>query len=135
MVIMFHIKYEENKIVFESLLVMKIFVWNHYNDIIMSTMASQFTSLMIVYSTVYSGADQRKHQSSTSLAFVWEIHWWPVNSWHKGPVMHKVFPFDDVIFGSEKSYVPLCDDEVTGRIQKWLAKGHPIHQQTRRMLQ
>ena len=37
----------------------------------MSAMAPQITSLMIVYSTFYSGADQRKHQSSTSLAFVW----------------------------------------------------------------
>ena len=43
----------------------------HYGDIIMGTMASQITSLAIVYSTVYSGADQRKHQSSASLAFVW----------------------------------------------------------------
>ena len=41
----------------------------HYSDIIMSTMASQFTSLTIVNSTVYSGADQRKHQSFASLAF------------------------------------------------------------------
>ena len=41
------------------------------------------------------GADQRKHQSSASLAFVWGIHRWPVNSPHKGPV--KMFPFDDVI--------------------------------------
>ena len=46
----------------------------------MSTMASQITSLTIVYSTAYSGADQRKHQSSASLAFVWGIHWGPVNS-------------------------------------------------------
>ena len=36
----------------------------------MGTMASQITSLTIVYSTVYSDADQRKHQSSASLAFV-----------------------------------------------------------------
>ena len=36
-------------------------------------MASQITSLTIVYSTVYSDADQRKHQSSASLAFVREI--------------------------------------------------------------
>ena len=36
----------------------------------MGAMASQITSLMIVYSTVYSGADQRKRQSSASLAFV-----------------------------------------------------------------
>ena len=41
----------------------------HYNDVIMSAMASQITSLTIVYSTVYSGADQRKYQSSVSLAF------------------------------------------------------------------
>ena len=41
----------------------------HYNDVITSTMASQITSLMIVYSTVYSGTDQRKQQSSASLAF------------------------------------------------------------------
>ena len=50
----------------------------HYNDVIMTKMASQMTSLTIVYSTVYS--DQRKHQSSASLAFV-----------------RKMFPFDDVI--------------------------------------
>ena len=42
----------------------------HYGDVIMGTMASQFTSLTIVYSTFYSGVDQRKHQSPTSLAFV-----------------------------------------------------------------
>ena len=46
----------------------------HYDDVIMSMMASQITSLTIVYSTVYSGADQSKHQSSASLAFVWGIH-------------------------------------------------------------
>ena len=44
----------------------------HYDDVIMGEMASQITSL-IVYSTVYSDADQSKHQSSASLAFVWEI--------------------------------------------------------------
>ena len=59
----------------------------HYSDIIMSTITSQITSLTIVYSTVYS--DQRKHQSSASLAFVREIHRWPVNSPHKGPVTWK----------------------------------------------
>ena len=68
-----------------------------HSDVIMSTMASQITSLTIVYSTVYSGADQRKHQSSASLTFVRGIHRWPVNSPHKGPVMRKMFPFDDVI--------------------------------------
>ena len=46
----------------------------HYIDVIMTTMASQITSLTVVYSTVYSDADQSKHQSSASLAFVWGIH-------------------------------------------------------------
>ena len=63
----------------------------------MGAIASQITSLTIVYSTVYSDADQRKHQSSVSLAFVREIHRGPVNSPHKWPVTRKMFPFDDVI--------------------------------------
>ena len=71
-------------------------VW-HYDDVIMGTIASQITSLTSVYSTVYSGADQSKHQSSASLAFVWGIHRGPVNSPHKWPVTRKMFPFDDVI--------------------------------------
>ena len=69
----------------------------HYSDVIRGAMASQITSLTIVYSTVYSGAGQRKHQSSASLTFVRGIHRWPVNSPHKGPVTWKMFPFDDVI--------------------------------------
>ena len=50
----------------------------HYNDVIMEAIASQITSFTIVYSCVYSDADQSRHQSSASLAFVWEIHrdWW-----------------------------------------------------------
>ena len=47
---------------------------SHYIDVIMTTMASQITGLTIVYSTVYLDADQSKHQSSASLAFVWGIH-------------------------------------------------------------
>ena len=74
---------------------------NHYNDVTMSLMASQITSLTIVYSTVYSGADQRKHQSSASLAFVCAGNSpEPVNSSHKWPVTRKMFPFDDVIMSS-----------------------------------
>ena len=46
----------------------------HYTDVIMTMMASQITSLTVVYSTVYSDADQSKHQSSASLGFVWGIH-------------------------------------------------------------
>ena len=67
----------------------------------MDTIASQITSLTIVYSIVYSGTDQRKHQSSASLAFVRGIHRGPVNSPHKGPVTRKMFPFDDVIMLSK----------------------------------
>ena len=52
-------------------------ILSHYNDLIMRTMASQIISLTIVYSTVYSGADQRKHQSSASLACVWGFQRWP----------------------------------------------------------
>ena len=69
----------------------------HYTDVIMSEVASQITSLASVYSTVKLGVDQRKHQSSASLAFVRGIHRRPVNSSHKGPVTRKMFPFDDVI--------------------------------------
>ena len=70
--------------------------FTHYSDVIMSAMESQITSLTIVYSTVYSGANQRKHQSSASLAFVRGIHRCP----YKGPATRKMSPFDDVIMKS-----------------------------------
>ena len=65
----------------------------------MSTMASRITGIWIVYSTLCSGADQRKHLSSdaASLAFVRGIHRSSVNSQEIGPVTRKMFPFDDVI--------------------------------------
>ena len=64
----------------------------------MGTMASQITSLTIVYSSVYSGADERKHQS------------FPVNSPHKWPVTRKMFPFDDVIRSAvSRSAVVSCE--------------------------
>ena len=69
----------------------------HYSDVIMDAIASQITSLTIVYSTVYLGTNQRTHSCSASLAFVRGIHWWPVNSPHKWPVTQKMFPFDDVV--------------------------------------
>ena len=62
----------------------------------MGTIAFQITTLTIVYTTVYPDADQRKHQISASLAFVWGFHRGPVNSSHKWPVTLKMFPFDDV---------------------------------------
>ena len=70
---------------------------DHYDDVIMGAIASLITSLTIVYSTVYSDANQRKPQSSASLASVWGIHRGPVNSPHKWPVTRKMFSFDDVI--------------------------------------
>ena len=80
---------------------------NHYDDVIMGAIASQITSITIVYSTVCSGADQRKRQSSASLAFVWGIHRGPVNSPHKWPVTRKIFPFNDVIMNAQW-FVPCC---------------------------
>ena len=69
----------------------------HYSDVIMSEIASQITCVSIVCSTVCSGADQRKHQSSASLAFLRGIHQWLLDFPHKGPVTRKMFPFDDII--------------------------------------
>ena len=71
--------------------------WTHYSDVIMSTMSSQITGVSIVYSTVFSGADQRRHQSSAPLAFARGIHRWPMNSPHKGPITWNMFSFSDVI--------------------------------------
>ena len=61
----------------------------------MGSMVSQITSLTIGNSAVYSAADQRKHQSSASLAAVRGIHQWPLGSPHKWPETRKMFPFDD----------------------------------------
>ena len=77
------------------------FKTNHYSDVTMGALASQITSLTIVYSIVYSDADQRKHQSSASLAFVRGIHRGP-NSPHKWPVTRNMFPFDYVIMFQQK---------------------------------
>ena len=95
----------------------------HYNDAIMSAMASPITSLTIVYSTVCSFADQRKHQSSASLTFVRGIHRRPVNSPHKRPVTRKRFPFDDVIMGITGASVRLCPGSLafdTTESKPWL---------------
>ena len=63
----------------------------HYSNVKMGAMASQITCVPIVFTTVCSGTDQRKHQSSASPAFVRGIHRWLVNSPHKGPVTWKIF--------------------------------------------
>ena len=95
----------------------------HHFDVIMSTMTSQITSLTIVYSTVYSGAVQRKHQSSASLAFVRGIHRWPVNSPHKGPVSRKMFSFDGVIM--IRIFAILQVTSHVSNIKGWLRTGGP----------
>ena len=71
--------------------------WGWWFETQSCPLLSQITSLTIVYSIIYSGANQRKYQSSALLAFVRGIHWSPVNSPHKGPVTQKMFPFDDII--------------------------------------
>ena len=71
--------------------------YNDHDDVIMSATASQITGASIACSTVDSGADERKHQRSASLAFVRGINWWSVSSPHKRTVTQKMFPFDDVI--------------------------------------
>ena len=81
---------------------------DHYDDVIMGAMASQITSLMVVYSTDYSDVDQRKHQNSASLAFVRGNHLGPVNSPHKWPVTRQMFPFHDVIMSQQCNMSQQC---------------------------
>ena len=83
-----------------------------YSDVIMSAMASQIIGVSIVCSIVCSGIDQRKHQSSASLAFVRGIHRWPVASPHKGPVTRKMFPFDDIIMHSSDCFLCIRDQHL-----------------------
>ena len=69
--------------------------FSHYSDVMIT-----MTGVSIAYSTVCSGADQRKPQSSTSPVFVRGIHRWRMDASHKGPSTWKMFPFDDVIMYS-----------------------------------
>ena len=87
----------------------------YYSDVIMGAMAFQITSL-IVNPTVHSGVYQRKYQRSASLAFVREIHRWPVNSAHKRPVTRNIFPFDDVIISLRP---PIPHSVSAQHIQLW----------------
>ena len=73
----------------------------------MEAMVSQITGGSIVYSTVCSGANQRKPQGPASLAFVRGIHRWQINSLHKMTVTRKMFPFDDVIMFLQDVTKPL----------------------------
>ena len=91
----------------------------HYNDVIMSAIGFQITSFTIVYLTLYAGADQRKHQRSSSLASVREIHRWPVNSPHQGPVTRKMFPFDDVIMTLKTDKVMITEIATMTQYKTW----------------
>ena len=99
----------------------------HYNDVIMSAMASQITGVLIVYSTVCSGSDQRKHQRFAPLAIVRGILRSPVNSPHKEPVTWKMFPFDDVIMHVQDVCLPRALNRVI-----FLLLGPPIKWSPRR---
>ena len=79
---------------------------HRYSDVMMSAIASQITGVSMICSIVSSGWDQRKRQSSASLAFVRVIHRSPANSHQKGPVTRKMFPFNDVIM--EKGCEHVC---------------------------
>ena len=88
-------------------------IHSHYSDVIMSGMASQIIGVLIVYSTVSSGADKWKHQNSAPL--VRGIHRWPVNSPHKGPATRKMYLFGDVIMQLHYLYSLgpwLCTEQV-----------------------
>ena len=80
---------------------------SHYIDVIMSAMTCQITTLTVVYSTVYSDTDQRKHHSSASLAFVWGIHrdrWIPhTKGQSRGKCFHLMTSSWDIIFFSKRS--------------------------------
>ena len=80
----------------------RIFLF-HYSDVIMSMIASQITSLTIVYWTIYSDADQRKHQSSASRACMENSP----GTTHKWPVTRQMFPFDDVIMLTKSPRTPI----------------------------
>ena len=76
----------------------------HNGDVIMSTMASQITSLTIVHSTVYSAQIKENIKAPRHWPMCGELtgDWWLVNSPHKGPVTGNMFPFDDVIMNPQE---------------------------------
>ena len=84
-----------------AMLMLDVYKINITRDVMMGAIASQITSLTIVYATVHSDADQRKHQSSASLAFMRGIHRGPMNSPHKGLVTRKMFPCDDIVMNND----------------------------------
>ena len=90
----------------------------------MGVISSQITNLAIVFSTVYSGAEENNHHSTASLAIVLGIHRWPVISPHKWPVTRKMFPFDDIIMENMSS--PISQHHCLGVISNvYICTDHP----------
>ena len=112
---------------------------HHYSDVIMNAMSPQITSLTTVYSTVYWGTDQRKHQSSAWLDFVRGIHRWPVNSPHKGPVTRKMLQFEYVIMHWRKEnsgkYISHHSVKVLMHTPQYIFDNVDIHSAWTRMIQ
>ena len=97
---------------------------DHYGDVIMGTIAFQITSLTIVYSNVYSDADQ----SSASLAFVRGIHRRPVNSPHKCPVTRKMVLFDNVIMMRNAFHVTTSSCQLINFVRNTCSERYPNKQ-------
>ena len=102
----------------------------HYNDGIMSAMASQITSLTIVYSTANSGTDRRKHHSSASLTFVraitHNIYWGITNGpYSANHILHTLLERRHFYFNSHFTdffiKLSICDP-VHLRIRSWKLK-------------
>ena len=68
---------------------------NHYNDVITSAITSQIIRLTIVYSTVYTGADEKKASRHWTLCGEFPT---------QRAATRKMFIFDDVIMGPEKYF-------------------------------
>ena len=77
--------------------------WLHYNDVIMSVFGASYHQPHGCSLKCAFGRRSTKTQKLRVTGLVREIHRWPVNSRHKGPVTRKMFPFDDVIMGSVES--------------------------------
>ena len=73
----------------------------------MSAMASGITDVSVVCSPICSREDQRKHQSSASLAFIRGIHRWPVDSLYKWPPMRSCFHLMTLSWFSETAKLVL----------------------------
>ena len=113
-----------------------MFKTSHYHDVIMSTMASEITSLTLVYSTVYSRRRSKKTSKLRVTGLCVGNSPVTVNSSHKGPVTRKMFPFDDVImtccsfiisvcalkwafFSNSKSNHTICNSMTSSRYVIW----------------